>query len=115
MKKPVYAVLVLALTMLTVVGCSNAPKDAARAFTEHISKGQISEAKKYATLDTGKMLDMMSSMGGVPVDSTFHFIFIDQSIEGDKAVVRFREKADGDVGSVDLVKIDGKWKVNMHK
>ena len=80
-----------------------------------MSQGKISESKKYATEQTGQFLDMAASMGVVPVEPNFRFILVDQSIDGNKAVVRYKEEQDGDIETIDLVKIDGKWKVHMNK
>jgi hypothetical protein len=77
-----------------------------------LSKGKVDEAKKYATESTGKMLDFMSTMSSVPVDPDFKFKPQRDSIVDNRAWVYFINKR-GEEQSVQLVKIDGDWKVNM--
>jgi hypothetical protein len=113
--KKLGTVLAVLMSVALVAGCGKSPKDTAKAFTENLSKGKISESKKYATEQTGQLLDMASSMGVIPVEPNFRFILVEQVIDGNKAVVKYRETPDGEVESMDLVKIDGKWKVHMKK
>lgn len=108
-------VFAVAMSVVLVTGCGKSPKNTVKAFTENLAKGKISESKKYATEQTGKLLDMASSMDSIPIEPNFQFILVEQSIDGNKAVVRYKEKPDGDVESMDLVKIDGEWKVYVNK
>ncbi len=113
--RKIAAVLAVVMSVLLVTGCGKSPKDTVKAFMENLAKGKISESKKYATEELGKRLDMASSMGVFKVEPNFRFIFVEQSIDGNKAVVRFTDKPDGKVESMYLIKIDGQWKVHVKK
>jgi hypothetical protein len=104
----------LALIFL-LAACSPSPQSTAQAFAENLAKGKITEAKKYATDQTGQLLDMASSMGGNTINPDFKFVLVDKSVEGNRAVVHYRNGKDGSVEKIDLVKIDGEWKVNVSK
>lgn len=95
-----------------MVSCSKGPQDAAVKFTENVAKGKIEEAKKYATEPTGKLLDMAISFGGMPVDPDAKIEFVKDSIVDTKAWVTIKNSG-GEEKEVTLVKVDGKWLVNM--
>lgn len=97
---------------LLMVSCSQGPKDAAVKFTENVAKGKIEEAKKYATEPTGKLLDMAMSFGGMPVDPEAKVEFVKDSIVDTKAWVTIKNPK-GEEQEITLVKVDGKWLVNM--
>lgn len=98
---------------LFLVSCGDSPQSVARNFTENLAKGRISEAKKYATEPTGEMLDFASKIGAMPVNPDFTFVYVEKNVEGDKATVIYRESVDGPDERINLVRIDGKWKVHM--
>lgn len=104
--------LLLFSLSLLMFSCSSGPEKVAGDFLENLSKGKVDEAKKYATESTGKMLDFVSSMTSLPVDPDFKFKPLRDSIVDNKAWVFYVDKS-GDETSIELVKIDGDWKVNM--
>jgi len=114
MKRPLAFILTL-FVAIALTGCGQSPRSTAKSFSENLAHGKISDAKKHATEQTGQLMDLASSFGGIPVEPNFKFIFVDQEVDGNSAVVRFRERPDGDVQSLNLVKIDGEWKVHMSK
>ena len=65
--------LLLLFVSALLFSCSSGPETAAKNFLENVGKGEITEAKKYATESTGKMLDLASAFGGLPVDPNFEF------------------------------------------
>ncbi len=82
---------------------------------ENISKGKFEEAKKYATESTGKLIDLIAAMGTEQVTHPdFKFKATKEEIDGDQATIYYIN-ADGDEDEIDLIKVDGKWKVNMSK
>ncbi|MDR0864373.1 MAG: DUF4878 domain-containing protein [Candidatus Symbiothrix sp.] len=111
MKKALFLVITIAL----MCSCSSGgPKDTARKFSENLAKGKIDEAKKYATESTGKLLDLASGFGGgKTLDPNFKFEFVKDSIVENKAWVTYKGSADKGEQILELVKIDGDWKVNM--
>jgi hypothetical protein len=105
-------ILLLFSLSLLMFSCSSGPEKVAENFLENLSKGKVDEAKKYATESTGKMLDFVSSMTSLPVDPDFKFNPVRDSIVGNKAWIFYLDKND-DENSIELVKIDGDWKVNV--
>lgn len=114
MKKTTALVATLLMAIL-LAGCGQSPKSTAKSFTENLARGKVTEAKKYATEQTGQMLDFATSMGAIPLEPNFQFIFVEESVDGNRAKVKFKETKNGEVNAIDLVKVDGKWKVNMKK
>lgn len=95
-----------------IASCSSGPERTAKEFTENLSKGKISEAKEYCTESTGQMIDFASQLGGLTIDPDFKFNIIKDSIVENKAWVTYKDQ-NGKQDVVELVKIDGSWKVHM--
>ncbi|WP_232319781.1 hypothetical protein [Prosthecochloris sp. HL-130-GSB] len=89
------------------------PESVAERFTESLAKGDIDEAKTYATGATGQMLDFAATVGVVPVDTGFSFILVSSEVEGDHATVVYKGSPDGPQEKLELVRIDGEWMVHM--
>ena len=104
---------IVLFAFFVLMGCGDSPQSVAKNFTESLAKGKISEAKKYATEPTGEMLDFASKIGAMPVNTDFTFIYVDKTVEGEQATVRYKSSPDGQEETIKLVKIDGKWKVHM--
>lgn len=104
---------IVLFAFFVLMGCGDSPQSVAKNFTENLAKGKISEAKKYATEPTGEMLDFASKIGAMPVNTDFTFIYVDKTVEGEQATVRYKSSPDGQEETIKLVKIDGKWKVHM--
>ena len=105
--------ILLTISISTLLfSCSSGPEKAAKNFTENLAKGKVIEAKKFATESTGKMLDLATSFGGLPVDPNFKFEMSKDSIVENKAWVTFVNQK-GKTESMELVKIDGDWLVHM--
>lgn len=100
------------LVLVFLYACSSGPEKAAKNFTENLAKGKIEEAKKYATEPTGKLLDLASGFGTLPLNPNFKFIFIKDSVADNKAWVYYQDEK-GDDELVELAKIDGTWKVHL--
>lgn len=109
--KKIFAIFSAALLLAS---CSNGPKDTVKSFTENISKGKVDEAKKYATESTGKLVDLASAFGGMPIEPNYKFEFIKDSIVDNEAWVKFKNQ-DGKEEQMHVVKIDGKWLVHMDR
>lgn len=104
---------IVLFAFFVLMGCGDSPQSVAKNFAENLAKGKISEAKKYATEPTGEMLDFASKIGAMPVNTDFTFIYVDKTVEGEQATVRYKNSPDGQEETIKLVKIDGKWKVHM--
>lgn len=97
-----------------LTACGQSPRTAAQLFSENVAHGKITEAKQYATEHTQSVIEKLSSAGVLTrIDPDFKFIFVDESIDGNKAVVKFRETENGRLDSLNLVKVGGQWKVHL--
>lgn len=110
------------LLLFAVVGllfaCSGGgPRSTAESFVKEMSKGNLTEAGKYCTQEAAAMLTLAASMG--PMDEmkeAFSEVkYVREEIDGDKAKVFFKDKEGEEIDPVDLVKIDGEWKVVLSK
>jgi hypothetical protein len=106
--------------MLLLIACSNgnSPKSVAENFLQAYSKMNFEEAKKYGTEETGKLMDMMSSLTKLMPDSTkveLKSEIIAEKIDGDKAFYTYIQKGKKGEQTLNLAKVDGKWKVVMSK
>lgn len=108
MKKILMAIGVVAL----MTACSSGPEKAAEKFTENLAQGKVDKAKEYATVATGRMLDLANSFGGLPINPDFDFEMKKDSVVNNKAWVTFTNQ-EGQEDVIELVKIDGKWLVHM--
>jgi len=114
MMKRLLSVSLLALALLGLAGCSPAPSAAAEKFTVALAKGDVTTAKKYCTQSTAQMLDFAASMGAAPAQPDFKFVMTKQEIDGNRATVHFKDEKGRDQ-KLDLVKIDGRWQVEIRK
>jgi hypothetical protein len=92
------------------------PKEVASKFIGHINNMEFDEAKKYSTEGTAGILDMLKGFAGMAEKpETTGFEILDVKEDGDKATVTYRnEGADSDE-TLNLVKQDGKWLVDINK
>lgn len=110
--------LLLFAVCALLVSCSsgNTPRAVAEKFSIELSKGNIDKASEYCTPEAAAMLAMAKSFGGSTemVKEDFKFVFKKEEIEGDTAKVYFEDE-NGEEEEIDLVKLDGKWKVVLTK
>ncbi len=123
MKKIVFSVVAFAFAALTIMSCGSKsdPKSVAIAFLNARNSMDYENAKKYGTAETGKMIDMMSSFSSMIPDSMkneakkIKVDIKDVKEEGDKATVVYSESIKPGDQTLNMVKKDGKWLVNMSK
>jgi hypothetical protein len=111
---PLVLVAAIGCVLFAACGGGRSPRITAQLFLEHVAKGKLTEAKQYATEQTGQFLDFAASMNTIPSDPEFKFDFVSENITGDKAVVKFKDK-EGSEEDIDLLKVDGEWKVHIKK
>lgn len=97
---------------LGLTSCSSGPTDVAKNFSENLAQGKLDEAKKYATQSTGKLIDLANGFGGIKVKPNFKFVAVKDSVADNKAWVYFKDET-GDQQTLELVKVDGKWLVDI--
>lgn len=114
-------ILLFAVAMAFMFACSSgdSPKAVAENFLTAWSKADFEDAKKFGTDDSKKLLDMMNSFKTMVDDSTLKhetpFEIIREKIEGDKAIIFYKEEGNPVESQLPLVKVNGKWKVNVTK
>ncbi len=115
LKQIATAVLV---SFMVACGGSDTPKSVAGNFLKALNKMDYETAKKYGSQDTGKLLDMMSGFAKAMPDSSKQeksFEIKNEKIDGDKATVIYKESGEEGDQTLNLVKVEGKWKVAMSK
>ncbi|HPI54066.1 MAG TPA: DUF4878 domain-containing protein [Chitinophagaceae bacterium] len=123
MKKLVLSIVVVALAAFTFVSCGSKsdPKSVATSFLNARNSLDYETAKKFGTPETGKMIDMMASFSSMIPDSMkneskkIKVEIKDVKEEGDKATVTYSESIKPGDQTLNLIKKDGKWLVNMTK
>jgi hypothetical protein len=98
---------------------SNSPGKAAEKFLNAFNERKYDEARKYATPETIKLVDLMENLSKMSEaeDSVHHpkIEVVDERIEGDTAFVTFRESGSEETEELKLIKTDGKWLVHLTK
>ena len=105
-----------ALLMASCTG--NSPRKVARAYLDAVNEQDYEAAKKYATDDTRKLLNMFSSLAAITPDSLkrgFDFDITSERISGDTAFVGYRMAGSGREQELKLLRIEGRWKVAASK
>ena len=101
----------------------NKPAAVATKFIKHLRMFEFEEARKLGTETTGKMLDMLSMMLELSKknnkDASLEkkevtIEIVKTAIDGKNAVVTYKNE-DGKDAQIELVKVKGKWLVNMKK
>lgn len=101
-----------------VMSCSNnSPKAVAEKFLTSMENSDFEEAKKYADDSMQQMLGMLSGMGKeLPKGNEKKKVTITKVEEdGDNAKAFYKVEGEEEEKSIDLKKVDGKWKVTFNK
>lgn len=111
----------ISLAVMLMVSCSigNSPKKTAEKFLTSFNQRNYEEARKYATPETIKLVDLMENLTKMaqPADSTLgkKITVMDEKVEGEVAYVTFQEEGSDQVETLKLKKIDGKWLAHVTK
>ncbi|HLG35334.1 MAG TPA: DUF4878 domain-containing protein [Bacteroidia bacterium] len=107
---------------LFIAGCSkDNPKDVAHKFLSASARMEYDEAKKYATPATAKLLEMLSAASDLTPDSVkkrmeASFEIVKEYKRNDTlAIVLYHMKNSDTDQTLNVVKRDGKWLVNVSK
>jgi hypothetical protein len=110
------------ILLLIIAGCSeDSPKDVAQKFLSASARMDYDEAKKYATPATSKLLDMLSVASDLTPDSVkkrmeASFEIVKEYKRNDTlTIVLFHIKNSDTDQTLNVVKRDGKWLVNVSK
>ena len=115
--------VVALLVSVVMFGCgekSQSPKEVTNAFMSALVKSDFDGASKHATENANKMILMLKGMKakGDKVTPFKSFKLGKEVITGDKATVEMTVVKDSGKEKSDvqkLVKVDGKWLVDMEK
>ena len=100
--------------LIFLVGCmGSSPSSTAKSFMSALQDGNATKAKEYATANTAVILDMMVAMGKLP--NVKNFKIVKELIDGNRAMVRYTEGDSGQEQELNLIKVDGDWKVQISK
>ena len=112
-------VLLFSFFMVSCGGSSDNPQDVAIEFMDALGDQDYDKAKDLGTENTIMMIGMIESMAsmapeGEETDEMGEITWGETEIDGDNAICFYstEDKADQ---QVDLVKVDGDWKVEMKK
>lgn len=101
------------LICVFAVGCgSPSPKNVATKFFAALEKGDTKAIGELATPETAAMLAAFGPKMQEAAKKHGKIKSATESIDGDTAVVTL-EFASGETDTVNLVKVDGKWKISM--
>lgn len=101
-----------ALVLWACGGADLGAKETAEKFLVALTTGDYGTAKDLATKEAAESIEMVEKMGG-ETGSADDIKVGEVEENGDKAVAHYTEK--GEAKTLDLVKVDGKWKANWNK
>jgi hypothetical protein len=97
---------------------SDTPRSVAEKFLKAMSTQDFETAKKYGTEETEKLLDMMSGFTKMTTDSVakeLKFEITREKVEGENAVIYYKEEGREGELQLPMVRVEGKWKVLLSK
>ena len=98
---------------------TNTPEYVSKVFLEHIQRLEFEEAKEYATEETKMMLTFFSNITDLVPDSSRN-VATEPDVEIHECIIQGETAqcsyiANGKNQTIDLIKEDGKWLVDMKK
>lgn len=116
--KKIFSILVVAVVAFAFTSCggSDTPEKVAEKFLTHVAKSEFKDAKSLATGEAAKTietLESLSSMGGEKPEVKDVKIE-DMKCDTKEDAANCTYKKDGKEGTIDLTKVDGKWKVSNY-
>ena len=110
----------LGVVSIFILACggNDTPRSVADKFLSAMSKQDFETAKKFGTEETSKLLEMMSGFAKMSNDSAFKdtkYEITREKIDGDSAIIYYKEEGKEGELQLPIVKVDGKWKVLLSK
>jgi len=114
--KGMLVAMIAALLVFGMVSCSGggSPTATAKAFYAAVEKGDNKAIEKVTTSQTASLMALFGGMMREELKKYGKITGATQEIDGDKATVTLTFE-NGETDDVDLIKEDGKWKVNISK
>lgn len=124
MKKS-YSVIISSLSFILFIflfeSCSNSysPKSVAEKFLDAFKEKNFTEAKKYCTPETVKLVEIaesLSKLSSAKTDFTGkNYEILSQQIKGETAIVKFKEKGTEEIQTMSLKYSGNEWLVSITK
>ena len=117
--KKIFSILTVAVIAFAFTSCgggSDTPEKVAEKFLNHVAKSEFKDAKSLATgeaVKTIETLESLSSMGGEKPEVK-DIKIEDMKCDTKEDAANCTYKKDGKEGTIDLTKVDGKWKVSNY-
>jgi len=115
--KGILIAVIAASLVFGIVSCGGGgggPTAAAKGFIAAVEKGDAKALEKYATAETAGLIAMFGEKAKTSITDKGKITSTSEEIDGNTAKVRLTFE-DGDTEDLDLVKVDGKWKVSISK
>jgi len=120
MKKYLFSIGIVCFALIvtfTLIGCGkvgNSPSSVARKFYTALEKGDSKAIGEVMTPEAAQMMAMFMEKAKGMIVAKGGIVKTEEEIDDDTAVVTTTFK-DGTTEELNLVKIDGKWKVTIDK
>lgn len=117
------AAVVISFSLFSCSG-GNGPEGVTEKFVELTGKGEFGEAKELCTEKTAALLAMAEGFAGDKKEEIkeknkdIKVEIISSEVKDDKATVKYKVTGgenEGQESQLDLVKVDGDWKVDINK
>ncbi|NLD05139.1 MAG: DUF4878 domain-containing protein [Synergistaceae bacterium] len=112
MKKVIFVLVAVSTILIACSNVSNSPKATVQKFYQTLEKQDYKTMGTIATPETIQLVTMFGPKLQGMVASYGKVESMEEIIDGDTAVVTGKFQ-NGEEMSIDLIKIDGKWKVSM--
>jgi len=112
MKKFIFVLIAVSVILMACSNVGSSPKATVQKFFQTLEKQDYKTMGTIATPETIQLVTMFGPKLQGMAASYGKVTSIEEKIEGDTAVVTTKFE-NGEETSIDLVKIDGKWKVSM--
>ena len=111
-------VFLLALSLFVLSGCGQSPETgaekAARQWLDALNANNLSEAQALSTEPTAALIQMATTMGQSMAVGKYEIKNVTATSDTSAVVTVDSDKEEGDM-QLNLVRIDGEWKVGVQK
>jgi ketosteroid isomerase-like protein len=114
MKRVLIIGMVCMAALVSCGGKASSPSDAAKKFYAAALKGDAKAMEAVATPETVQMMVMFGEKAKTGLAEYGKVTDASETIDGDTAVVTLTFE-NGATDDIDLIKVDGKWKVTVNK
>jgi len=118
MKKLVKGILVVVIAASLVFGLAScgggSPTAAAKGFYAAVEKGDAKAMEKYSSKETAALIAAFGEKAQTSIKERGKITGTSEEIDGDTAKVTLTF-ANGDTEDLDMIKVDGQWKVKASK